>query len=107
MNTAQEMSAFGVLTELDRVIHEPARLLIMGHLSVLERADFLYLARQTKLTRGNLSSHVRKLEEAGYVDVEKTFIDRLPLTVFSLTDDGRSALETYRTQMIEVLDSLV
>ncbi len=101
-----ETSAFEPLADIDRIIHEPARLLVLSHLSVLESADFLYLVRQTSLTRGNLSSHVRKLEEAGYVDVEKTFVDRLPLTVFRLTNAGREALEKYRAQMTQVLESL-
>ena len=56
----------------------PARLLVMSHLSILESADFLYLVRQTGLTRGNLSSQMRKLQDTGYVDIEKTFVDRLP-----------------------------
>jgi len=99
-------SAFGALADIDRAIHEPARLLIMAHLSVLESADFLYLLRQTGLTRGNLSSHVRKLEEAGYVEVEKSFVDRLPLTVYRLTDPGRAALERYRQEMTGVLESM-
>ena len=80
------------VTTIDRTIHEPARLLIMAYLSVLESADFLFLLRQTGLTRGNLSTHARKLEEAGYVAVEKSFVDRLPLTVYRLTDEGRAAL---------------
>ncbi|MEN8164706.1 MAG: transcriptional regulator [Acidobacteriota bacterium] len=104
--TSNETPTFESLGDIDRTIHEPARLLVMSHLSVLESADFLYLARQTGLTRGNLSSHMRKLEEAGYVDVEKTFVDRLPLTVFRLTEAGRKALETYREQMTQVLQSL-
>lgn len=94
------------LATIDRTVHEPARLMVMSYLSVLESADFLYLIRQTGLTRGNLSSHMRKLEEAGYIDVEKTFVDRLPLTVYSLTDAGIGALMTYRAQMSQVLKSL-
>jgi len=91
------------LTEIDRIIHEPARLLLLAQLFETESADFLYLLRQTGLTKGNLSAHLRKLEEAGYVGVEKTFVDRLPLTVIRLTDDGRTAVEVYRKQMLEVL----
>lgn len=104
--STKEISGFEALTAIDRTIHEPARLLVMSYLSVLESADFLYLIRQTGLTRGNLSSHVRKLEEAGYVDVQKTFVDRLPLTVYCLTDAGRTALAKYREHMTHVLQSL-
>lgn len=101
-----EDRTFDSITTIDRTIHEPARLLIMAYLSVLESADFLFLLRQTGLTRGNLSTHARKLEEAGYVAVEKSFVDRLPLTVYRLTDEGRAALEIYRIEMTNVLESL-
>ena len=67
------------LADLDRVVHEPARLLVLCNLYVLDSADFLFLLRRTGMTRGNLSAHMRKLETAGYVDVEKTFVERLPL----------------------------
>ena len=69
------------LTELDRLIHEPARLLIVTILSTVESADFLFLERETELTKGNLSAHLSKLEEAGYVNIEKTYKGKLPLTV--------------------------
>ena len=89
--------------EIDRIIHEPARLLLLAQLFEVESADFLYLLRQTGLTKGNLSAHLRKLEEAGYVEVEKTFVERLPLTVIRLTDVGRKAAQAYRKQMMEML----
>lgn len=91
------------LTEIDRIIHEPARLLLLAQLFEVESADFLYLLRRTGLTKGNLSAHLRKLEEAGYVGVEKTFVDRLPLTVIRLTYEGRTAVAAYRARMLEVL----
>jgi DNA-binding MarR family transcriptional regulator len=94
----------GSLTNLDRVVHEPARLLVLCYLYVVKSADFLFLLRKTGLTRGNLSAHMRKLESAGYVDVEKTFNDRLPLTIYGLTTSGRKALRKYRTQMIQGLE---
>jgi len=87
------------LTELDRLIHEPARLLIVTILSTVESADFLFLQRETDLTKGNLSAHLSKLEDAGYVNIEKTFKGKLPLTVCKLTDAGRDAFEGYRLQM--------
>jgi DNA-binding MarR family transcriptional regulator len=101
-----DANAFEAIVDIDRTIHEPARLLIMAHLSVLESADFLFLLRQTGLTRGNLSSHVRKLEQADYVKVEKSFVDRLPLTVYRLTEEGGEALQKYRRRMSGVLRSL-
>jgi DNA-binding transcriptional ArsR family regulator len=94
------------LEEIDRIIHEPARLNIVAHLSVVECADFLFLLRQTGLTKGNLSSHLSRLEEAGYVSVEKKFIERIPRTLLRLTDRGRDAFRSYRRRMKKMLDGL-
>ena len=93
------------IENLDRVIHEPARLKIMTYLYVVESGDFIYLMRAANLTRGNLSSHMSKLEEAGYIDVKKEFVDRKPLTMLSLTPKGRTALETYRATMAQIIKS--
>jgi DNA-binding transcriptional ArsR family regulator len=87
------------LTDLDRMIHEPARLLIVTILSTVESADFLFLQRETNLTKGNLSAHLSKLEDAGYVNIEKTFKGKLPLTVCKLTEAGQVAFDGYRQQM--------
>ncbi|MFC1803785.1 winged helix-turn-helix domain-containing protein [Thermoproteota archaeon] len=84
---------------IDKLIHEPARLLLMAHLYVVESADFLYLMNQTGLTFGNLSSHMSKLEDAGYINVEKEFIKKKPVTKLSLTDEGRSAFTFYKSSM--------
>jgi DNA-binding MarR family transcriptional regulator len=94
------------LTNLDRVIHEPARLTILSILYVVESADFLFLLRQTGLTRGNLSSHLNKLEQAGYVHIEKMFVDKIPRTLMHLTDEGKAAFDSYRTQMMNALGEL-
>ena len=94
------------LAEIDRVIHEPARLLILAYLSVVESADFLFLMNQTNLTRGNLSSHLSKLEAAGYVEIKKEFVDKIPRTLLRLTERGRIAFLEYRRNMKQVLDSL-
>lgn len=85
--------------DIDKMIHEPARLLIMAHLYVVESADFLFLMRQTGMTFGNLSSHMSRLEAAGYIDVEKEFVGKRPNTKLSLTRDGREAFEGYRRSM--------
>lgn len=87
------------LTDLDRLIHEPARLLILTILSTVASADFLFLQRETGLTKGNLSAHLSRLEEAGYVKIEKTFKGKLPLTVCKLTAAGKKALTLYRQQL--------
>jgi DNA-binding transcriptional ArsR family regulator len=87
------------VTELDRLIHEPARLLIVTILASVASADFLFLQRETGLTKGNLSAHLSKLEEARYVKIEKTFKGKLPLTVCKLTASGQKALTQYRQQL--------
>lgn len=92
------------VTELDRLIHEPARLLIVTILSTVTSADFLFLQRETELTKGNLSAHLSKLEEAGYVKIEKTFKGKLPLTICKLTVAGKKALTQYRQQLQDFMD---
>jgi len=92
------------LAEIDRVIHEPARLALTAILSVVESADFLYLQRETGLTKGNLSSHLAKLEEAGYVAIEKTYRGRIPLTLVRLTDAGAKAYKAYRVRFMRFLE---
>lgn len=94
------------VTDLNRIIHEPARLLIISFLYVVDSADFLFLMNQTGLTRGNLSSHLMKLEEAGYVEIKKGFVGKIPRTMLMLTDTGRQAFNTYRQQMKQVFDEL-
>ncbi len=92
------------LVDLDRLIHEPARHLLMAYLYVVEEADFVYLIRQTGLSGGNVSSHMNKLEQAGYIEVQKTFLGKRPQTIFKLTKKGRAAFLAYRNTMIEVLN---
>jgi DNA-binding transcriptional ArsR family regulator len=92
------------LAGIDRLIHEPARMLIMSLLAVVESADFLFLQRQTGLTAGNLSSHLSRLEEAGYVKVEKQFVGKKPNTMLGLTRDGRQAFDRYRDRLSQVLE---
>jgi DNA-binding transcriptional ArsR family regulator len=87
------------LATLDRIIHEPARLMIMTVLYAVAEADFLYLQRECGLTQGNLSSHLAKLEEAGYVLIEKTFKGKYPLTICSLTRRGCDAFDEYVRKM--------
>jgi DNA-binding MarR family transcriptional regulator len=94
------------LAEIDKLIHEPARLMILATLHVVESADFLFVERQTGLTRGNLSSHMSKLEDAGYIKITKEFVDKIPRTLLHITDKGRSALMEYTDNMKKVLDSL-
>ena len=94
------------LTEVDRLVHEPARLAVMSLLYVVDSADFTFLMNQTGLTWGNLSAHMSKLEEAGYVEVEKSFKGRRPNTSFRMTLQGREAFREYTVKMRQVFKDL-
>ena len=93
------------ISQLDRVIHEPARLAIMLILGGAGDADFLYLQREGGFTQGSLSGHLAKLEEAGYVLIEKMFKGKVPLTVCRLTGLGQAALSAYSQRMMGLLKS--
>jgi DNA-binding MarR family transcriptional regulator len=95
------------IADINRTIHAPARLMILAFLSVVESADFTFLLNQTGLTRGNLSSHLSKLEQAGYISVNKEFVERIPRTLIRLTLDGHEAIQTYRENMRQVVDQLL
>ena len=94
------------IADLDRTVHSPARLMILAVLYVSEEADFSFLLGRSGLTRGNLSSHMARLEEEGYVTVRKEFVARRPLTVYRITRQGRRAFSAYRQQMMGALASL-
>lgn len=87
------------ISGLDRVIHEPARLTIVALLSSVKSADFLFLLKESGLTKGNLSVHLSRLEEAGYVQVEKTFRGKIPHTEYQLTSKGKTAFDQYRKSL--------
>jgi DNA-binding MarR family transcriptional regulator len=87
------------ISEIDRVIHEPGRLIIVALLAAVEECDFLYLQHETELNKGTLSSHLARLEEAGYVEIEKTYRGKVPRTLLRLTPAGRAAFENYRKKM--------
>ena len=94
------------LDGLDRMLHEPARLMIVTTLYPLDQSDFLYLLRETGLTKGNLSAHLMKLEEAKYIEIEKTYRGKLPLTLIRLTQQGRTALMDYRNKLKEIMEQI-
>ena len=94
------------LADVNRAVHEPARLLILSQLYVVESADFLFLMTQTGLTQGNLSSHLSKLEAAGYVQIRKEFVEKRPRTLLRLTEEGRAAFDGYVKRMQKVMDAM-
>jgi DNA-binding MarR family transcriptional regulator len=103
---SDSLENFPGVKEIDKLIHEPARLILMANLFVVESADFLYLMNQTGLTFGNLSSHMSKLESAGFIYVEKEFVGKKPITRLSLTDEGRMAFEDYKNRMKHLFSNL-
>jgi DNA-binding transcriptional ArsR family regulator len=92
------------LTDVDRLLHEPSRAVIVAILAAVESADFVFLQRETGLTKGNLSTHLTKLEEAGYIKIEKTFRGKYPLTLCSLTETGREAFTNYRKKLLQFVE---
>ncbi len=93
---------FEELAGLDKLVHEPARLAIMTALSACKNADFIFLQQLTGLTKGNLSSHLAKLEVAGLVAIEKRFVGKTAQTIIALTDTGSAAIARH-WQLLEEL----
>ena len=99
-------AGISALLDIDPIIHAPARLSVLTYLYVVDKSDFLFLKNMTGLTWGNLSTHLSKLEGAGYVTIEKQFRGKKPHTMIRLTDEGRAAFQTYKESMQRVLDDL-
>ncbi len=99
-------AAEGLAPDLDRLIHERARLAIVSTLAVNDKLTFNQLKALLRITDGNLSVHARKLEEAGYLACRKSFEGRLPKTEYRLTPAGRRALERYLDHMEALIRSM-
>jgi DNA-binding MarR family transcriptional regulator len=93
------------VSPIDRLIHEPARLMLVSSLYIVDEADFVYLADRTGFTSGNISSHMSRLEAAGYVEIAKSFVDKRPRTTYKLTKAGRQAFELYRADVEDLLNA--
>ena len=102
----EERNSEAVPEPIDRLVHEPARLKILSLLYVVDSANFIFLLKQTGLIRGNLSSHLSKLEEGGYMSVTKEFVDRKPHTLLALTEEGAKALQAYRKKLERIFNGL-
>lgn len=105
-NHQTENLALKTLAGIDPLIHTPARLMVLTYLYVVDSIDFVFLKRVTGLSWGNLSKHLSKLEEAGYVGIEKTFQDKKPNTMIRLTGQGREAFREYKDSMQQVFGNL-
>jgi len=98
--------AMRAIGSVDRLIHEPGRLMLVALLYAVDRADFLYLLNESGMTKGNLSSHLAKLEDAGYIEVSKSFRGKIPHTLVLLTPEGRAAFDRYRAQLKSITTTL-
>ena len=96
------------MAELDNIIHQPIRLQIMSSLAALdtsEQVEFTYLRKILKLTDGNLGAHLTRLEDAGYVKIEKTFVARKPRTYVKATGKGRDAFNEHVAALKQIIKS--
>lgn len=94
------------LADIDQIIHAPARLMVLIYLYVVESVDYVYLMNLTGLTWGNLSTHLGKLEQAGYIEMKKEFRGKKPNTTIQLTPSGRAAFQDYKNNLKQVLVDL-
>jgi len=106
MSASLQDSELHPLADIDQIIHAPARLMVLTYLYVVESADYVFLMRLTGLTWGNLATHLNKLEEAGYVNIQKTFDGKKPKSILRMTEQGRDAFRAYKKNMQQVLDDL-
>lgn len=90
--------------EIDRLVHEPVRLKILAYLAMVDSADFVFLVSRLGLTMGNLSAHISKLQDAGYIKIIKSFKDNRPHTMLSMTEKGTEAFSAYKEGMLSLLN---
>ncbi len=94
------------LADIDPIIHAPARLMVLTYLYVVDSADYVFLARMTGLTWGNLATHLAKPQEAGYIDITKEFRGKKPHSSANLTEKGRLAFREYKNNLQDILGDL-
>lgn len=87
------------ISEIDKIVHSPIRLSILSILYLTKKVDFIFIMNQLNVTKGNLSSHLTKLEEKNYITISKTFVKKIPRTLYSLTSLGEKKFEEYISQM--------
>ncbi|MDQ1265246.1 MAG: hypothetical protein QG635_396 [Bacteroidota bacterium] len=104
-NSNNDFSIADILS-LDKIIHEPVRFAILSVLSVVEEADFLFIMNKLELTQGNLSSHLKKLEETGYIEIRKTYKGKRPLTIVKISETGRNEYIKYVNYLRNITDNL-
>ena len=106
MDELKDIEGRHPLADIDQVIHAPARLLILVNLYVVKSLDYVFLKNQTGLSWGNLSTHLTKLEQAGYLKIEKGYQGKKPQSKIQLTPQGREAFKSYKSSLQTILDDL-
>ena len=96
----------GLLQDINHIIHTPIRLMVMMYLYTVESVDYVFLRRMTNLTWGSLATHINKLEEAGYIEVDKGYRGKKPHSMIRMTEIGRSAFKEYKDRMEGVFSSI-
>ncbi len=94
------------MSDINQVIHAPARLRILALLYVVTSLDYVFLKNQTDLSWGNLATHLKKLDEAGYISIQKGYQGKKPHSKIQLTSQGRKAFRDYKKSLQQVLDDL-
>lgn len=105
-NEPGEQEKVRELVNIDQLIHSPTRLSVLAHLYVVESADYIFLKNMTGATWGSLSTHLTKLEDGGYIVMEKSFRGKKPHTMICLSDKGREAFRAYKSKLQSILDDL-
>ncbi|SMO56978.1 transcriptional regulator [Melghirimyces algeriensis] len=101
------MLPYKELANLDKIVHEPARLSILTALSACTLAEFLFLQELTGLTKGNLSSHLSKLEKANLIVIDKHFVrKKIPQTTIRITSEGKAAVDQHWKQLLSIHQSI-
>jgi len=96
----------GLLQDINHIIHTPIRLMIMMYLYTVESVDYVFLRRMTNLTWGSLATHINKLEEANYIEVDKGYRGKKPHSMIRMTEQGRNAFKEYKDRMEGVFSSI-
>jgi DNA-binding MarR family transcriptional regulator len=91
--------------DIDEILHSRIRLSVVSVLARCEEAEFTYVRKAVGATDGNLTTHCKKLEEAGYITVDKRFVERKPATFFALTEKGKQALVQYAKKLAEMIQA--
>ena len=97
---------FDEILMIDKTIHEPARLFLMSILYNTEEVDFLFLLNETQLSKGNIATHTRKLEDEGYLTVKKEFVGKKTHSIYTITENGKKILEAYTNALKKILDEI-